>query len=69
MDSRLRFFIAALVASLAAYLFTTIATTGELNLLVTGGFVMMTAIIMVAFERFIVWAERFDTKTPAEPAR
>jgi hypothetical protein len=69
MDSRLRFFIAALVASLAAYLFTTIATTGELNLLVTGGFIVMTAIVMVAFERFIVWAERFDTKTPAEPAR
>jgi hypothetical protein len=69
MDSRLRFFIAGLVASLAAYLFTTIATTGELDLLVTGGFIVMTAIIMVAFERFMVWAERFDTKTPAEPTR
>ena len=69
MDSRLRLFIAGLVASLAAYLFTTIATTGELNLLVTGGFIVMTAIIMVAFERFMVWAERFDTKTAAEPTR
>lgn len=69
MDSRLRFFIAGLVASLAAYLFTTIATTGELNLLVTGGFIVMTAIVMIAFERFIVWAERFETKTPAEPTR
>lgn len=69
MDSRLRFFIAGLVASLAAYLFTTIATTGELDLLVTGGFIVMTAITMVAFERFIVWAERFDTQTPADPTR
>lgn len=69
MDSRLRFFIAGLVASLAAYLFTTIATTGALDLLVTGGFIVMTAIIMIVFERFMVWAERFDTKTPAEPAR
>jgi hypothetical protein len=66
MDSRLRFFIAGLVASLAAYLFTTIATTGELNLLVTGGFIVMTAIIMVAFERFMTWAERFDTTPTAE---
>ena len=69
MDSRLRFFIAALVASLAAYLFTTVATTGELDLLVTGGFVVMTAVVMVGFERFMLWAERFDTKTPAEPTR
>lgn len=69
MDSRLRFFIAGLVASLAAYLFTTIATTGELDLLVTAGFVVMTAIIMVGFERFMLWAQRFDTKTPVDPAR
>jgi hypothetical protein len=69
MDSRLRFFIAALVASLAAYIFTTIATTGELDLLVTGGFIVMTAVVMVAFERFIVWAERFETETPADPTR
>ena len=69
MDSSLRFFIAALVASLAAYLFTTIATTGELDLLVTGGFVVMTAVVMVAFERFMVWAERFDEKPAAEPTR
>jgi hypothetical protein len=69
MDSRLRFFIAALVASLAAYLFTTIATTGELNLLVTGGFIVMTAVVMVAFERFMVWAERFDETPAADPTR
>lgn len=69
MDSRLRFFIAGLVASLAAYVFTTVATTGELDLLVTGGFVVLTAIITVGFERFMLWAERFDTKPPADPTR
>jgi hypothetical protein len=69
MDSRLRFFIAGLVASLAAYLFTTVATTGELDLLVTAGFVVMTAVVTVAFERFMLWAERFDETPAAEPTR
>lgn len=61
MDSRIRLIVASLVAASVAYLFAVIAFTGTLNLAAAGVFLALFVVILLGFERFIQWAERFET--------
>jgi len=69
MNSRIRLIVASLVAASVAYLFAVIAFTGTLNLIALGVFLGLFLVVMLGFERFIQWAERFDAaETPtAQP--
>lgn len=69
MDSRIRLIVASLVAASVAYLFAVIAFTGTLNLIAAGVFLGLFVVVLLGFERFIQWAERFDTTetTTAQP--
>jgi Zn-dependent protease with chaperone function len=65
MDSRIRLIVASLVAASVAYLFAVIAFTGTLDLIAGGVFLALFVVVLLVFERFIQWAERFDTsETP-----
>jgi ABC-type uncharacterized transport system permease subunit len=69
MDSRIRLIVASLVAASVAYLFAVIAFTGTLDLIAAGVFLALFVVVLLVFERFIQWAERFEaSETPtAQP--
>ncbi|ADJ13914.1 hypothetical protein [Halalkalicoccus jeotgali] len=60
MDSRFRLFIAGLVGALTAFIFTVIAFTGVLNLIETTVFAGIFLVVMIGFERFMLWAETLE---------
>jgi hypothetical protein len=69
MDSRIRLIVASLVAASVAYLFAAIAFTGTLDIIAAGVFLALFVVVLLGFERFIQWAERFEaSETPtAQP--
>jgi ABC-type uncharacterized transport system permease subunit len=69
MDSRIRLIVASLVAASVAYLFAVIAFTGTLDLIAAGVSLALFVVVLLVFERFIQWAERFEaSETPtAQP--
>ncbi|KTG10091.1 hypothetical protein AUR64_10875 [Haloprofundus marisrubri] len=69
MDSRFRFFTTGLVAALAAYIFTVVAFTGLLDLVATAVFAVVFLVVMVGFERFVLWAEKLERDSPRSSPR
>ena len=61
MNSRMRFYVAGLVATLAAYIFATVAFTGMLDLAASAVFGVVFIVIFAVFERFMIWAERLES--------
>ncbi|WP_122089202.1 hypothetical protein [Halalkalicoccus subterraneus] len=61
MDSRFRLFIAGLVAALTAFIFTVVAFTGILDLIETAVFTGVFLVVMLGFERFMLWAETLES--------
>ncbi|MFC4360446.1 hypothetical protein ACFO0N_21075 [Halobium salinum] len=62
MEIRTRLYVAGLVAALAAYIFTVIAFTGLLNFAQTGVFAVVFLVILLGFERFMMWAETLESE-------
>ena len=65
VDSRTRLYVAGLVAALAAYIFAVVAFTGALDVVQTGVFAIVFLVVLLGFERFMLWAERFDSTEAA----
>jgi len=64
MDSWIRLIVASLIATSVAYLFAVIAFTGTLDLIAAAVFLGLFVVVLLGFERFIKWAERFDAAEP-----
>lgn len=67
MDSRTRLYVSGFIAAITAYLFATIAITGVLDLVATTIFAVVFIVVLVGFERFVMWAETLESADPANP--
>lgn len=61
MESRSRMYLAGTVAALAAFLFVSLAFSGQFNVVHGGVFVVFFVVVMVAFANFVEWAESFES--------
>ncbi|MFD1686278.1 hypothetical protein [Halobellus litoreus] len=61
METRLRMYLAGGVAALAAFLFVSLAFSGQFNFVHGGVFIVFFVVVMVAFANFIEWAESLES--------
>jgi len=61
MDTQLRMYFAGTIAAVAAFLFVSLAFTGEFNFMYGGVFVVFFIVVMVAFANFVKWAESLES--------
>jgi len=61
METRLRMYLAGGVAALAAFLFVSLAFSGQFNFVHGGVFIVFFVVVMVAFANFIDWAESLES--------
>lgn len=61
MESRLRMYFAGGVAAFAAFLFVSLAFSGQFNFVHGGVFIVFFVVVMVAFANFIEWAESLES--------
>lgn len=57
METRLRMYVAGAVAAVAAFLFVSLAFSGQFNFIHGGVFLVFFIVVMVAFANFITWAD------------
>lgn len=61
MKIQLRMYFSGVVAALAAFLFVSIAFSGQFNFVRGGVFLLLFVVAMVVFARFVKWAESLDS--------
>lgn len=62
METNGRMYLAGAIAAFAAYLFVSLAFSGQFNFLHAGVFIVFFVVVMVVFARFIKWAESLETR-------
>jgi hypothetical protein len=60
MDRKAKLYTSGAVAALSSYVFTSIGFTGSLYLGRAALFLIIFLAIMLGFEKFMDWAERFE---------
>ena len=61
METQLRMYLAGTIAALAAFLFVSLAFSGEFNFAHAGVFIVFFIVVMVGFGKFIGWAESLES--------
>lgn len=61
METRLRMYLAGTIAALAAFLFVSLAFSGQFNIFHGGVFLVFFVVVMVVFANFVEWAESLDS--------
>jgi len=61
MEIQLRMYLSGIIAAIAAYLFVSIAFSGQFNFLHGGVFIVFFIVVMVAFVNFVTWAESLES--------
>lgn len=61
METRLRMYLAGTIAALAAFLFVSLAFSGQFNIFHGGVFLVFFVVVMVVFSNFVEWAESLDS--------
>lgn len=57
MDTRLRMYVAGIIAAFAGYLFVSLAFSGQFNVVQGGIFIVFFVVVMVIFATLIEWAD------------
>ncbi|WP_340101597.1 hypothetical protein [Salinibaculum salinum] len=57
METQLRMYFAGAIAAVAAFLFVSLAFSGQFNFLHAGVFIVFFIVVMVVFANFVEWAE------------
>lgn len=60
MARPLYFYVAGIVAAISAYLFASLAFTGQLHFARLGAFAAVFLVVFVAFEQFVEWAVEIE---------
>ncbi len=60
METRSRMYFAGTIAALAAFLFVSLAFSGQFNFFHGGVFLVFFVVVMVVFANFVEWAESLD---------
>lgn len=61
METRLRMYFAGTIAALAAFLFVSLAFSGQFNFFHGGVFLVFFVVVMVVFANFVEWAESLES--------
>jgi hypothetical protein len=61
METRLRIYFAGTIAALAAFLFVSLAFSGQFNFFHGGVFLVFFVVVMVVFANFVEWAESLES--------
>lgn len=61
MKTQLRLYFAGTIAALAAFLFVSLAFSGQFNLIHGGVFIVFFIVVMVGFANFVKWAESLES--------
>jgi hypothetical protein len=61
MDTQSRVYLAGTIAAVAAFLFVSLAFSGQFNFLHGGVFIVFFMVVMVVFTNFIKWAESLES--------
>jgi hypothetical protein len=61
MKTQLRLYLAGTIAALAAFLFVSLAFSGQFNLRHGGVFIVFFIVVMVGFANFVKWAESLES--------
>lgn len=61
METHVRFYLAGLIAALAAYLFVSLAFSGQFNFVHGGVFIVFFIVVMFGFGKFIEWAVSLES--------
>ena len=61
MNTQLRMYLAGTIAALSAFLFVSLAFSGEFNFLHGGVFVVFFIVVMVAFANVVKWADSLES--------
>ena len=60
MKTHVRMYFAGTIAALAAFLFVSLAFSGQFNSFHGGVFLVFFLVVMVVFANFVEWAESLD---------
>jgi hypothetical protein len=61
MEERARLYLAGTVAGVAAYLFVSLAFTGQFNLFHGGVFLAFFLVVMATFANVVAWADSLES--------
>jgi hypothetical protein len=61
MEPQLRVYFAGTIAALAAFLFVSLAFTGQFDFVRGGVFIVFFVVVMVEFANFVEWAESLES--------
>lgn len=61
METHLRMYFSGAIAALAAFLFVSLAFSGQFNFVHGGVFIAFFIVVMVAFANFVKWAESLES--------
>jgi hypothetical protein len=61
METQLRMYFAGTIAALAAFLFVSLAFSGQFNFLHGGVFIVFFVVVMIVFANFVKWAESVES--------
>ncbi|MFC7070480.1 hypothetical protein [Halobaculum lipolyticum] len=61
METQLRVYLAGTIAAVAAFLFVSLAFSGQFNFVHGGVFIVFFIVVMVVFTNFIEWAESLES--------
>jgi hypothetical protein len=61
METQLRVYLAGTIGAVAAFLFVSLAFSGQFNFVHGGVFIVFFIVVMVVFTNFIKWAESLES--------
>ena len=61
MDTAVRMYLAGTVAAVAAFLFVSLAFSGQFNLMHGGVFIVFFIVVMAVFANFVEWADSLES--------
>lgn len=61
METQLRMYLAGTIAALAAFLFVSLAFSGQFDFVHGGVFIVFFVVVMAAFANFVKWAESLES--------
>jgi hypothetical protein len=62
METHIRLYFAGTIAALVAFLFVSLAFSGQFNFFHAAVFIVFFIVVMVAFANFLTWAESLDAE-------
>ena len=61
METQLRMYLSGTIAAVAAFLFVSLAFSGQFNFIHGGVFVVFFIVVMIVFANFVKWAESLES--------